>query len=255
MTGDDDAVFEYLLRLGDNCLILAHRTSEWCGHGPALEEDIALANTALDLIGQTRLWLSLAGEVEGAGRSADDLAYRRDAMDFRNVSLVEQPNGDFAHTLVRQFLFDAWHLPTLHALARSSDPRIAAIAEKATKEVTYHLERSTDLVIRLGDGSAESHARLQTALTSLWPFSDELRDPDDIEYRLARDGIAPAPDAVVAQWEGHVFEALRRATLERPEEGRGRFKGRGKQGRHGEHLGLLLAEMQSLSRAHPGASW
>lgn len=251
----DAALFEYLLRLGDNALILGHRTSEWCGRGPALEEDIALANTALDLIGQTQLWLALAGEVEGAGRSADDLAYRRDAMDFRNVLLVEQPNGDFAHTLVRQFLFDAWHMPTVQTLATSTDTRIADIAEKAVKEITYHLERSTDLVMRLGDGTDESRARVQAALDALWPFTDELRAGDDIERRLADDGVAASPDAVSAAWDAHVTEALRRGTLDRPEDGRGRFKGSGKHGRHSEHLGHLLAEMQSLPRAYPDASW
>ena len=251
----DETLFEYLLRLGDNCLILGHRTSEWCGRGPALEEDIALANTALDLIGQAQLWLSLAGEVEGAGRTADDLAFRRDAMDFRNVLLVEQPNGDFARTLVRQFLFDAWHLPTVRALAGSADARIADIAEKAVKEITYHLERSTDLVMRLGDGTDESRRRVQAALDALWPFTDELRAGDDVERRLAGDGVAAPADAASEAWDAHVTEALRQGTLTRPEDGRGRFKGSGKHGRHGEHLGHLLAEMQFLPRAYPDASW
>jgi len=251
----DGALFEYLLRLGDNCLILGHRTSEWCGKGPALEEDIALANTALDLIGQTQLWLALAGEVEGQGRSADDLAYRRDLMDFRNVLLVEQPNGDFGQTLMRQFLFDAWHLPTLQALAASSDFRLAEIAEKAVKEVTYHLDRSTDLVIRLGDGTTESRARMQAAVDTLWPLTDELREGDDIERTLAAEGVAAAPEAVARNWEAHVVGALRQATLSRPEDGHGRFKGCGKQGRHSEHLGFILAEMQFLPRTYPDASW
>ena len=162
------ALFEFLQRMGDNALILGHRVSEWCGHSPALEEDIALSNTALDLIGQTQLWLGLAGEVEGKGRSADDLAYLRDALDFRNVLIVERPNGDFGKTLMRQFLFDAWHYQQLKALKGSSDRRIAEIAEKAFKEVSYHLERSGDLVIRLGDGTAESHRRMQEALDDLW---------------------------------------------------------------------------------------
>jgi len=251
----DEALFEYLLRLGDNCLILGHRTSEWCGKGPALEEDIALANTALDLIGQTQLWLSLAGEIEGKGRTADDLAYKRDAMDFRNVLLVEQPNGDFGQTLVRQFLFDAWHLPTLQALGDSSDSRLAEIAEKAIKEVTYHLERSTDLVIRLGDGTGESHARLQRAVDALWPLTDELREADDIERTLAGDGMAADPDALAQAWDTHVSNVLSRATLSRPEDGHGRYKGSGKRGRHSEHLGYILAEMQFLPRTYPDASW
>lgn len=156
---DRAALFDFLLGMGDNTLILGHRLSEWCGHAPALEEDIALANTALDLIGQTQLWLGLAGEVEGKGRSADDLAYLRDARDFRNLLLTERPNGDYGGTLMRQFLFDAWHYLALKGLRSSCEPRIAAIAEKASKEVAYHLERSRDLVIRLGDGTAESQDR------------------------------------------------------------------------------------------------
>ncbi|MGH7083332.1 MAG: 1,2-phenylacetyl-CoA epoxidase subunit PaaC, partial [Acetobacteraceae bacterium] len=148
---EQDPGFEYLLRLGDNCLVLGHRVSEWCGHAPALEEDLALANVALDLIGQARLWLGLAGEVEGKGRDADQLAYLRDAREFRNLLLVEQKNGDFGMTIARQFLFDAWHHLLLGALQRSSDARIAEIAEKAIKEVTYHLERSGEWVIRLGE--------------------------------------------------------------------------------------------------------
>ena len=248
-------LFEFLLRLGDGTLILGHRVSEWCGKAPALEEDIALANVALDLIGQTELWLALAASVEGRGRSSDDLAYRRDAFDFRNVLLVEQPNGDFGQTLVRQFLFDAWHLPTLHALMGSSDTRLAEIAEKAAKEVAYHLERSTDLLVRLGDGSRESHARVQDALDRLWPLTEELLEADEVERALAAEGVAPDPDAVREAWEAHVAETLRRATLERPADGHGRFKGRGRDGRHTEHLGYLLAEMQFLPRAYPDASW
>jgi len=250
-----DALSGSLLRLGDNGLILGHRLSEWCGKTPALEEDIALANTALDLIGQAQLWLELAGECEGDGRSADDLAYRRDASDFRHALLVEQPNGDYGRTLVRQFLFDAWHLPTLRALAASSDARVAAIADKASREVAYHLERSTDLIVRLGDGTDESHARMQGALDALWPYADELRGADEAERALAADGIAADPDAVAAAWEAHVGEVLRHATLVRPEDGRGRYKGDGRRGRHGEHLGHLLAEMQCLPRAYPDARW
>ena len=163
-------LFEFLCRMGDNTLVLGHRVSEWCGHAPVLEEDIALANTALDLIGQTTLWLDLAGKVEDAGRDADRLAFHRDVWDFRNLLLVEQPNGDFGQTIMRQFLFDAWHLSQLTALMESSDAQIAAIAEKSSKEVTYHLERATDTVIGLGDGTDESHRRMQNALDLLWPY-------------------------------------------------------------------------------------
>ena len=160
----DTAFFEFLLRMGDNTLVLGHRVSEWCGHAPVLEEDIALANTALDLIGQTQMWLGLAGEVEGEGRSADDLAMLRDAWDFRNVLLAEQPNGDFGQTMMRQYLFDQAHVLLLEKLAQSSDERVAGIAAKAVKEVTYHVERSRDTVIGLGDGTSESHRRMQAAL-------------------------------------------------------------------------------------------
>ncbi len=181
-------LFTGLTRLGDNTLILGHRVSEWCGHSPVLEEDIALANIALDLIGQTQFWLGLAGEVEGAGRDADALAFRRDSGDFRNILLVERPNGDFGHTLMRQFLFDAWHAPMLAALTKSSDSRIAEIAAKASKEVAYHIERSADLVIRLGDGTEESHARMQKALDRLWSYTGEMFLGDDTDARLAAPG-------------------------------------------------------------------
>jgi ring-1,2-phenylacetyl-CoA epoxidase subunit PaaC len=248
-----DALFEFLLRLGDNTLILGHRVSEWCGHAPVLEEDIALANTALDLIGQTQLWLGLAGEVEGRGRDADALAFLRDAWDFRNLLLVERPNGDFGQTLMRQFLFDAWHAPMLKALEGSSDPRIAEIAAKAGKEVAYHLERSADLVIRLGDGTEESHRRMQTALDRLWPWTGEAFAGDGTDAAMATAGMAPAPESLRAPWEATVDAVLAEATLIRPT---GDFAHRGgKQGRHTEHLGHLLASMQWLQRAYPGAKW
>lgn len=247
------ALFEYLQRLGDNCLILGHRNSEWCGHAPALEEDIALANVALDMIGQTQLWLGLAGEIEGKGRSADDLAYLRDAFDFRNVLMVELPNGDFAHTLMRQFLFDAWHLPLLQALQHSSYQPIAEIAEKAAKEVAYHRERSGDLVIRLGDGSAESHRRMQSALHELWSYTGEMLEGDAIDQSLLENGIVPDPAAVAAVWREHVQATLKQATLRAPENDHVRRGG--KRGAHTEHLGFILAEMQFLQRAYPGAVW
>jgi ring-1,2-phenylacetyl-CoA epoxidase subunit PaaC len=246
-------LFTGLTRLGDNTLILGHRVSEWCGHAPVLEEDIALANMALDLIGQTQLWLGLAGEIEGHGRSADDLAFLRDAWHFHNVLLVERPNRDFGHTLMRQFLFDAWHQPMLRALEDSADDRIGEIALKAGKEVAYHLERSADLVIRLGDGTDESHARMQDALERLWPYVGEMFHADDVDVRLAHEGVMPDPASLRPAWEATVTEILAEATLTRPE---GEFfhKG-GKQGRHTEHLGHLLATMQWLQRAYPGAKW
>ncbi|MFN3836069.1 MAG: 1,2-phenylacetyl-CoA epoxidase subunit PaaC, partial [Glycocaulis sp.] len=239
-------LFTGLTKLGDNCLILGHRISEWCGHAPVLEEDIALANVALDLIGQTQLWLGLAGQVEGAGRDADALAFRRDAWHFHNLLLVERPNGDFGVTLMRQFLFDAYHLPLLKALEGSTDPRIAEIAAKAVKEVAYHVERSADLVIRLGDGTDESHARMQAALNALWPYAGEAFLGDAADERLATAGLMPAPESLRAPWDATVNDVLEEATLARPTSGFA-HKG-GKQGRHSEHLGHLLAPMQWLQR-------
>jgi len=248
-----EAFFEFLLRTGDATLILGHRVSEWCGHAPALEEDIALANVALDLIGQTQMWLGLAAEVEGKGRTADDLAYLRDAWDFRNLLIVERPNGDFGHTLMRQFLFDAFHFELLQALQSSSDPRVAEIAAKAAKEVAYHLERSSDLVIRLGDGSDESHRRMQDALDALWSYTGEMFVADAKDVAVAQAGIAPDPASLRAGWEATVRDVLAAATLTIPDS-RFAHKG-GKRGVHTEHLGFILADMQFLQRAYPGASW
>jgi ring-1,2-phenylacetyl-CoA epoxidase subunit PaaC len=250
---DRAALFEFLLSMGDNTLILGHRLCEWCGHAPALEEDIALANTALDLIGQTQLWLGLAGEVEGKGRNADNLAYLRDALEFRNLLLTERPNGDYGKTVMRQFLFDAWHYLCLMALRTSSEMRIAAIAEKASKEVSYHLERSSDLVIRLGDGTAESHARMQEALDDLWPYTGEMFANEASDAALVAVGVAPEPASLKNEWDALVADALSEATLKKPAEGY-MHKG-GRRGVHTEHLGHILAELQFLQRAYPGATW
>ena len=248
------ALFDWLCRMGDNCLILGHRISEWCGHGPVLEEDIALANTALDLIGHTQMWLGLAAEVEGKGRSADDLAFLRDAMKFRNAKLVELPNRDMAVTLMREFLFDAWHFEMLTGLTKSASPRVAEIAAKALKEVSYHLERSSDLVVRLGDGTEESHRRMQAALDRLWPYAGELFVADQVDEAVSAAGIAPDLGDLRAAWEATVSEVLTEATLTRPDVRFDVHQG-GKQGRHTEHLGYILAEMQFLQRAYPGAEW
>ena len=248
------ALFEFALRMGDNTLILGHRVSEWCGHAPVLEEDIALANTALDLIGQTQMWLGLAGAIEGQGRTADDLAYKRDAFDFRNVLLVERPNGDFGQTLMRQFLFDAWHHPMLKWLSENSrDERVAEIARKAEREAAYHLERSSDLVIRLGDGTDESHRRMQDALDHHWTYTGEMFVGDAVDTELAEAGIAPDPAAMKPGWDALVGEVLAEATLAVPDND---FvhKG-GRKGQHTEHLGHILAAMQFLPRAYPDASW
>jgi ring-1,2-phenylacetyl-CoA epoxidase subunit PaaC len=250
---DSQALFEYLLRLGDNALILGHRLSEWCGHSPALEEDLALSNVALDLIGQTQLWLNLAGEVEGNGRDANALAYLRDARDFRNVLLVEQPNGDFAVTMARQFYFDAWHYLLLRELTGSNDRRIAEIAAKALKEVAYHLERSRDWVLRLGDGTEESHRRMQTAFDDLWMYTGELFETDAVDQAMIREGSGADLATLQEPWLGLVRATAEEATLILPQPGwaqRG-----GKRGIHSEHLGYILADLQFLQRAYPNAAW
>ena len=248
-----DDRFEYLLRLGDNALVLSQRLSEWCGKGPVFEEDMALTNVALDLLGQARLWLTYAGEVEGRGRDENRLAFLRDASEFRNLLLVELPNDDYARTLARQFLFDAWHALALQSLARSSDARIADIAAKAIKEVDYHQRRSADLVVRLGDGTDESRARLQTALDALWPYAGEMFEVDAVEERLVAQGVACDPRTLREPWLAHVRAVLADATLAEPA-AKWHQRG-GKQGRHTEKLGFLLAEMQFLQRAYPGATW
>lgn len=251
---DHKALFEFLLRMGDTTLILGHRLSEWCGKAPILEEDIALANTALDLIGQTQMWLSLAAETEAKGRSADDLAMLRDAWDFRSALLVEQPNGDFGQTIMRQFLFDTWHLAQLTALTSSTHDQAAAISAKALKEVTYHAERSTDLVIRLGDGTPESHARMQAALDLLHPYIGEFFTADAIDKTLSDQGIAPDPATLRPGFDATLQSVLAQATLTFPDS---RFAHQGGRtgARHSEHLGHLLTQMQWLQRAYPGATW
>lgn len=249
-----DPLFEYLCRLGDNTLVLGHRVSEWCGVAPVLEEDIALANTALDLIGQTQLWLGLAGEVEGKGRDADALAFHRDVWDFRNLLLVEQPNGDFGQTMMRQFLFDSWHLALLKGLATSKNDQVAAIAEKSVKEVTYHLERATDTVIGLGDGTQESHMRMQKALDRLYPYVGEMFITDDVDTAMSEQGIGPDPASLRPAFDAHLEDVLAEATLSKPQDDFA-HKG-GKSGvRHTENLGHMLTQMQWLQRAYPDATW
>lgn len=245
---------DYLLRFGDNALILSQRLAEWCGKGPALEEDMALTNTALDLLGQARLWLSLAAEQAGDGADEDTLAYLRDDRAFRNVLLVEQPNGSYANTLARQFLFDAWSSLALRRLLVSSDAAIAAIAEKAVKEVGYHLRRSSDLMVRLGDGTERSHVLLQAALDQVWPYHHELFTGDAVDAEMTAAGIGFDPASLRDDWLAYVREVLAEATLSLPKDSGWTPKG-GKQGLHGEHLSKLLAEMQVLPRSHPGARW
>lgn len=249
-----DQKFEYLLRLADTAMVLSQRLSEWCGKGPALEEDMALTNVALDLIGQARFWYTYAGEIEGKGRDEDKLAYLRDAHDFRNLLLVEQPNGTYADTLARQFYFDVWHFLLLRELAASKDERIAGIAGKSIKEVAYHVRRSSDLIVRLGDGTEQSHRMMQQALDDLWMYTGEMFRADAVEQAMAEQGIGPDLASLRAPWLKHVSEVFEEATLKLPPVDAWMQKG-GKQGVHTEHLGYLLAEMQFLQRAYPGASW
>ena len=248
-----NALVEYLLRLGDDRLVLGHRLSEWCGHGPILEEDIALSNIALDLVGHATAWLSLAGEMEGRGRNEDTLAYFREAVEYRNALMVELPKGDFGFTIVRQFLFDAYSVLLLDALSRSTHERVAAIAAKCLKEDKYHLRHSSEWVVRLGDGTDESHARAQRALDALWRFTAELFDRDAVDDAVVSDGMVVDHGAIVALWRTMVTDVVQRATLVLPADGAMRRGGR--RGRHTEHLGHMLAEMQIVARSHPGATW
>ena len=249
----ENALFEYLLRLADDRLVLGHRLSEWCGHAPILEEDIALANIALDLIGQASLLLKLAGEVEGKGRNEDGLAYFRDAIEFRNAQLAELPNGDFAVTIVRQFLFDAWDVLVLDGLTAASNKTLAGIAAKALKEAKYHLRHTAEWVRMLGDGTAESHSRAQRALDDLWPYTAELFLADEVDARAVEAGTGVDVESLRPRWRQTVDQVLSEATLIVPKDG---FAPRGGRiGRHTEHLGRMLADMQSLARAHPGATW
>lgn len=251
---DRQALFQYVLRLGDSSLILGHRLSEWCGHGPALEEDIAMTNIALDLIGQARMLLTYAGEIEGKGRDEDALAYRRDVLDWRNLLLVEQPNGDFAQTVARQFLFDSYSHLVYSALAESSDEQLRAIAAKAVKETSYHRRHSGDWVIRLGDGTEESHARMQAGLDAMWDFTGELFVMDDTDRAMLRTGVGVDFDKLQPLWEAHIDTVLAEATLVRPTAPRSVMGGR-TLGVHTEHLGFILAELQYLPRAYPDAKW
>ena len=247
---------ELLLRLGDDRLVLGHRLSEWCGHAPILEEDIALANVALDLLGQATLFLRRAGELEGRGRDEDALAYLREAVEFRNCLLVEQPNGDFGFTIVRQFLFDAYAVVTLEAMSRSASLELSALSAKSLKEATYHLRHSAEWMLKLGDGTDESHRRMQRALDELWRFTPELFVADGVAARLALLGIGPDLPALRPQWDAMVRDVIARATLTLPHDvsHTPHLRG-GRAGMHTEHLGHMLAEMQIVARSHPGAKW
>lgn len=243
----------YVLRLADTALVLGQRLGEWVGHAPALEEDMALANLSLDLIGQARLLLAYAGELEGQGRDEDALAFLRDAPEFMNLTLAEQPNGDFGHTIVRQWLIDSWQLEIYQGLAASTDTRLAAIAAKALKETRYHYRFSRGWLVRLGDGTAESQRRVQRSLDELWRFTAELFAPDEIDERMSAAGIAPALPQLAGQWSTHTDQDLAAATLGRPPAQA--YPWHGKRGVHTEYLGHLLSELQHLQRTYPGARW
>ncbi len=246
-------LFIYTLRLADTALVLGHRLSEWSGRGPTLEEDIALSNLGLDLIGQARLLYDYAGKIEGKGRDEDALAYWRDDRDYCNLLLVEQPNGDFATTMMRQLIYAAFAHPFHQALARSKDETLAGIGAKAEKEMAYHVRHAGEWVIRLGDGTGESHARAQAALDELVDYAGEMFEVDAIEHALIEVGIAPDPAQLRAAFDATLEHVLREATLRMPTHGRTQSGGRN--GVHSEHLSRMLAEMQSLHRAHPGAVW
>lgn len=251
-----NALFELLLRLGDDRLVLGHRLSEWCGHGPILEEDIALANIALDLLGQATMFLRLAGEVEGKGRDEDALAYFREVVEFRNCQMVELPKGDFAFTIARQFLFDVYAVVLLDALSGSTHAELAAIAAKSLKEAKYHVRHSGEWILKLGDGTAESRRRVQKAVDDLWRFTAELFAPDDIDRAMREAGVTPDLASVKSQWESLVRDVTDRATVTLPRDiPRAANMRGGRMGAHTEHLGHMLAEMQIIARSHPGAKW
>ncbi len=248
-----NSLFEYLLRLGDDSLIIGHRLSEWCGHGPILEEDIAVTNLSLDFIGQATSIFSYAGEVEGKGRSADDLAFLRFDREYRNLLLVEQPNGDFGMTMMRQFLFDSYRKPLFEKLSSSKDETIAAIAAKSLKETKYHLKHSSEWIIRLGDGTEESHNRVQDSLDTLWRYTSELFYTDAVDSELESSGVIPSMEGIKDEWTSYVNDVLNEATLSVPSNNWKQEGGRN--GMHSEHLGYILAELQYMQRAYPGMEW
>jgi ring-1,2-phenylacetyl-CoA epoxidase subunit PaaC len=250
-----EALFEYALRLGDTSLIFGHRLSEWCGHGPLLEEDIALTNMSLDLIGQSRLMLSYAAQLEGKGHDEDYMAFHRDARQYRNLILTEQPKGDFAMTTACRFLIAAYMVHLYGALKNSNDETIKAFAEKSLKEVLYHLRHATDWMLRLGDGTDESNLRLQSALNDLWMFTDDIFDADEVDAMLLKEGIAADISKVKTKWEQTVDMVLNKAKITKPQPISGFMRTGSRKGNHTEYLGFLLAEMQFLPRAYPDTKW
>jgi ring-1,2-phenylacetyl-CoA epoxidase subunit PaaC len=243
----------YALRRADDALILGHRLSEWCGHAPAMEEDMALANMGLDLLGQARELYSYAAKVEGKGNDEDKFAYLRDVRQYRNLLLLEQPNGDFARTMARQFFYAAFADLYWRAMMKSSDATLAAIAAKSEKESAYHVRHSSEWMVRLGDGTEESHRRAQTAVDDLWAYTGEMFHVDESERALIERGVAVDPAALHPQWQQTVSGVVTEATLTLPKSGW--MQQGGRSGKHSEHLGHLLSELQSMQRTFPGATW
>jgi ring-1,2-phenylacetyl-CoA epoxidase subunit PaaC len=243
----------YALRRADDALILGHRLSEWCGHAPAMEEDMALANMGLDLLGQARELYSYAADVEGQGNDEDKFAYLRDVRQYRNLLLLEQPNGDFARTMARQFFYAAFADLYWRAMMKSSDATLAAIAAKSEKESAYHLRHSSEWMVRLGDGTEESHRRAQTAVDDLWAYTGEMFGVDESERALIERGVAVDPATLHPQWLATISSVMTEATLALPKSGW--MQQGGRSGKHSEHLGHLLSELQSMQRAFPGATW
>lgn len=253
MMEQKEALFNYLLRLADNAAILGHRLSEWCGHGPELEEDIAIINTALDLLGHARSLYTYAGEVEGKGRDEDDLAYLRIEREYRNALICELPNGHYGDTIARQFLFDQFNFLLFSELVNSKDETIAAIAAKAIKEIRYHLRRSTEWTLRLGDGTEDSHNRIQQSLQDVWSYTGDLFAQDENDKTVIEAGIGPDLTKLHSVWKEKVNDVLTEATLQMPEDGW--MHSGSKQGRHTEHMGYILAELQYMQRAYPNCEW
>ena len=248
-----EAKFEYLLRLGDSSLIIGHRLSEWCGHGPILEEDIALINIALDFVGNATSLLTYASQVEGKGRNEDDLAFMRGEREYRNLLITEQPNGDFAHTIARQLFISVFEFLFYTELEKSKDATLAAIASKTIKEIKYHMQHAVDWTIRLGDGTTESHKRMQNAINDLWMYTGELFEMDHLDIFLLHQHIAVDTEALKSEWKKYIETVLSDATLITPEDSY--MQTGSKKGIHTENLGHILSEMQYLQRAYPDAKW
>lgn len=246
-------LYNYILQFADNYLILGHRISEWCGHSPALEEDIALSNISLDLFGQVRNFYTYAAEIEGKGKTEDDIAFLRKANEYKNTLLVEQPNKDFAHSNIRDFLFHSFNFFFLQELQKSNDQQLSAIAEKSLKECEYHVRHTKNWVLRLGDGTEESHNKIQDALNELWSYSGELFETTDLDNWAAESGVGVNLKEIKPHWEKYVKGIFDEATLSIPENPW--MHSGGKKGIHSEHMGYILAELQYMQRAYPGCEW